>query len=60
MSAGINNVIVSYKVHTGSDGNIMPLDIYETIFPKITNEQLVATKTNSIELKKYNKTTIIQ
>ena len=29
MSAGPNNIIVSYKVDTGSDGNIMPLHIYK-------------------------------
>ena len=37
--------MVPYKVDTGSDGNIMPLDIYKKLFPEITNEQLVATKT---------------
>ena len=32
MSAGISNVIVSYKVDTGSNGNIMPLHIYKNYF----------------------------
>ena len=45
MSAGINNIIVPYKVDTGSDGNIMSLHIYQKLFPTITCEQLVATKT---------------
>ena len=45
MSVGINNVIVPYKVDTGSDGNIMPLHIYKILFPRITSEELVATKT---------------
>ena len=43
-SAGINNLMVPYKVDTGSDGNIMPLHIYKKLFPRITSEQLAATK----------------
>ena len=34
MLVGINNVIVSYEVDTGSDGNIMPLHIYKNYFLK--------------------------
>ena len=58
MSASINSVIVPYEVDTGSNGNIMPLHIYKKLFPKITSEQLVATKNDSIQLKMYDKTTI--
>ena len=54
-SAGINNVRESYKVDTGSDGNIMPLHIYKKLFPRITSEQLEATKNKSVQLKTYNK-----
>ena len=50
-SRGINNVIVPYKVDTGSDGNIRPLHIYKNLFPKLTSEQLAATKDDSIHLK---------
>ena len=50
-SAGINNVIVPYKVGKGSNGNIMPLHIYKKLFPRITSEQLEATKHESIQLK---------
>ena len=46
-SAGPNNIIVPYKVDTGSNGNIMPLHIYKKLFPKITNEPLAATKTSN-------------
>ena len=60
MSAGPNNVMVPYKVDMGSDGNIMPLHIYKKLFPKITNEQLVTTKHNSLQIKSYNKTAITQ
>ena len=42
--ANKNSVIIPYKVDPGSDGNIMPLHIYKTLFPRITNVQLVATK----------------
>ena len=44
-SANKNSVIVPYKLDTGSDGNIMPLHMYKTLFHRITNEQLAATKT---------------
>ena len=44
MSAGINNVIVPYEVDTCSSGNIMPFHIYKKLFPRITSEQLAATK----------------
>ena len=37
-SADINNVIMSYKVYTGSDGNIKPLHIHKKLFPRITSE----------------------
>ena len=60
MSAGINNVIVPYKVDTGSDGNIMSLYIYKNIFMRVTGDQLVAIKSESMQLKMYNKTTKTQ
>ena len=44
MSAGINNVIVTYKVDTGSNGNIMPLHIYKKLFLRIICKQFAATK----------------
>ena len=55
---GINYVIVPYKVDTDNDGNIMPLHIYEKLFPEVISEQLAPTKNESIQLKTYNKTTI--
>ena len=39
--ANKNSTIVPYKVHTGSDGNIMSLHIYKKLFPGIINKQLV-------------------
>ena len=44
-SAGINNIIVPYKVDTGSNGNIIPLHKYQKLFLRINSEQLVALKT---------------
>ena len=40
----------------GNDGNIMPLCIYTNLFPNITNEQVVSTKT----IINNRKTTITQ
>ena len=60
MSAGPNNAMVPYKVNMNSDGNIMPLQMYKILFPKITSEQLVATINNNVQLRMYNKTTIAQ
>ena len=51
MSAGINNVIVPYKVDTGSEGNIMPLHICKKLFPKIISEQLAARKIKEYIIK---------
>ena len=34
-SAGLNNIMVLYKVDTGSDGNIMPLLIHKKLFPNV-------------------------
>ena len=59
-SADKHSVIVPYKVDMDSAGNIMPLHIHKKMFPRITNEQLAATKNESIQIKMYNKTTITQ
>ena len=48
-SAGINNVIVPYKVDTGNNGNIMPFHMFKELFPRIISEQLAGTK-----LRVYN------
>ena len=38
----------------------MPMHIFRIIFPKVTIEQLGATKDKSISIKQYSKTTITQ
>ena len=57
---GQNSMTIPYKIDMGSDSNIMPIDIFETLFPGVTNEQLAATVNKCIMLKMYNKTTITQ
>ena len=54
------SVVLSYKVDTGISGNIMPLHLYKTLFPRARIEQLAATKNKNVQLKSYNKTTITQ
>ena len=58
--AGQNNIIVPYKVDEGSDGNIMPLQVYKKLFPEVINEHLPTSKNENILLKMYDKTTITQ
>ena len=60
MSAAQSNIMVPYKINTGSDGNIMPLHVHNKLFPSTTNGQLAATKNKNVLLKTYNKTTIAQ
>ena len=52
--------VISYKVDTDSDGNIMPLHLCKKLFPRTTIEQLAATKNKNIQVKTYNKMTITQ
>ena len=46
-----NNVIIPYKIETGSDGNIMPWYIFKKFFPRVTESQLAKTVKNHIKLK---------
>ena len=48
--------MVSYKVAMGSDGSIMPFNIYNTFFPSEEVNKLAATKDAKIKLKAYNHT----
>ena len=57
---GSNNMIIPYKIDTGSDGNIMPWYIFKNLFPRVTESQLVKTIKNNIKLKIYNQTYINQ
>ena len=55
MLANKSSIIVPYKVDTGSNGNIMSLHIYKTLFPRVNSEQLVATKNRNVQLKHITK-----
>ena len=44
-------IMVSYKVDTGSDGNILPFHIYKKLFHNTTVNQLAATKDAKSKLK---------
>ena len=59
-SAGPSNVIIPYKIETGSSGNIMSIHMYKKLFPNVINEQLAITKNKNVLLKIYNKSTITQ
>ena len=43
--------MVPYKIDTGSNGNIMPLNMYKKLFPSKKNEELVRTKNKNVLLK---------
>ena len=58
--AGDNKITISYKIDTGSDGNIMPWYIFKKLFPRVTETELAKTIKNHIKLKMYNKTVIAQ
>ena len=60
MCVGTNNVIIPYKIDTGSDRNVMPWYIFKKLFPRVNESQLAKTVKNHIKLKMYNKTFIAQ
>ena len=40
MSIDNNNMVIPYKIDTGSDGSIMPWYILKKLSPRVTNYQL--------------------
>ena len=60
MHGGNNKLTAPYKIHTGSDGNIMPWYIFKKLFPRVTEAKLKKTITKDIKLKSYNKIVITQ
>ena len=40
MFIGNNNMVIPYKIDTGSDRNIMPWYIFKKLFPRVTESQL--------------------
>ena len=53
MSTGQSNIMVLYKIDTGSNGNILSLHVYKQLFPSIKNDQL-ATAQNKFLLRTYS------
>ena len=60
MQEGRNTIEIPYKIDTGSEGNIMLLFIFKTLFKKTTEEQLWKSIKSHIRLRKYNKPNIRQ
>ena len=52
-------IVMAYKGDMGSDGNIMPFNIFTKLFPSTTADQQAATK-DATKLRTYNCTTITQ
>ena len=50
---------VPFKVDTGSDGNIMPFNIFKKLFPNTTEDRLATTKDTTM-LRSYKSITITQ
>ena len=42
-----NNMVIPYKIDTGSDGNLMPWYILKKLFPGVTESQLAKTVKNT-------------
>ena len=55
-----NNMIIPYKIDTGSDGNIMPWHIFKKLSPRVTNSQLAETFKKHLKLNTYNQPFITQ
>ena len=53
-------IIMPYKVDMGSEGTIIPLHIYKKLFSRATKKALVATRNTNLQVKTYNRTTILQ
>ena len=51
MHAGNNEIIVTYKIDTGSKGNIMPWQIFKRLFKNVTKAKLKKTVKRHIKLK---------
>ena len=60
MYTGNSNMVIPYKIDTGSDGNIMAWYIFKELFPRVTEAELTKTIKNHIKLKTYHKTYITQ
>ena len=60
MQVGKTTIEVPYKIDTSSEGNLMPLYIFKTLFKNMPEEQLKGSIKSNIKLKTYNGTHITQ
>ena len=60
MQVGKVSLEVPYKIDTGSEGNIMPLYIFQKLFANIGKDQLKSSVKGNIKLKMQNGTHIMQ
>ena len=60
MQVGKTTVEISYKINTGSEGNIMPLYILKRLFKNMIEEELKRSIKGNIKLKMYNGTHFMQ
>ena len=51
---------ITYRIDTGNDGTVMPLNIFKILFPNTAIDQLNWTKDRGIVLRIYSKTSISQ
>ena len=54
MQVGETALEIPYKIDTGSEGNLMPLYIFQKIFKNMSEEQLKRSVKGNIKLKMYN------
>ena len=60
MQGGKTVLEILYKIDTGSEGNLMPLYIFQKLFANTSKEQLKRSVKGNIRLKTYNGTHIMQ
>ena len=60
MQAGETALEILYKINTGSEGNLMPLYIFQKLFKNMSKVQLKRPVKGNIKLKTYNGMYIMQ
>ena len=60
MQLGKTALEIPYKIDTGSEGNLMPLYIFQKLFKNMNEEQLKRLVKGNIKLKAYNSMHITQ
>ena len=54
MQVGETALEIPYKINTGSEGNLMPLYIFQKLFQNMSKEQLKRSVKGNIKVKTYN------